>query len=342
MSSRRSRLSLVALPLAVVAAGCGSLVGLGSAGDPISLVTQDLGLGGDLDAVLAAAPADQPARADALWAQVGTAKFSTRVEAIAEALRYRSADVIGVQSAMQLHRVAPASGTEEVVADYLDLFVAALAARGLAYTPVATTTTVDLTLAGANGDVYRFTDREAILVREGVAAANPGGGTFGASRSVSLGGTAVPYLRGWVASQVAARGKTFRFVSTHLDSVDPAVQRSQAVELGRVAGGAPVAVVGNIGADPADPTFKAYEVLLASGAGLYDPVSLAGATFPTCCRDQACVDPSAGLSRRVDVIFTSSEFNAWSGSRVPGSGGAMTDGLWASPHAGVVVQLHMK
>ncbi len=138
MSSRLTR--LVLLPLALAAASCGNLLPSPNVVAFVAM-TQDLGVGGDLQAVLAAAPADQPAAADGLWAQKDTASFAKRVEAIADGIKQRSPDVVGVQSAMQWRRTPAGSGTEELAADYLDLLVAALAARGLAYTPVATVVT---------------------------------------------------------------------------------------------------------------------------------------------------------------------------------------------------------
>ena len=329
---------LVAATLAASVSACGnySLYGQPDHGVGFTAMTQDLGVGGDLEAVLAAPPASQPALADALWAQKDTASFAKRVEAIADGIKLRSPDFVGVQSAMQWHVTTPGSSTETLASDYLDLLVAALTARGLAYAPVATLTTADLTLTGASGNVYRATDREAILVRAGVATLESTSGTFGAQRTVSIGGTAVPYLRGWVAVRLQISGKAFRVLSTHLDSVDPATERAQATELVSVANPGPALVMGDLGADASDPAWAGYAVMTALPTGLSDAVALAGAAFPTCCRDDACVDPSAKLGRRNDVILVSPEFLPWTGVTVNGATSPMVDGLWPSPHAGVV------
>ncbi|HET8542015.1 MAG TPA: hypothetical protein VFL83_19215 [Anaeromyxobacter sp.] len=340
MSSRASPLVLPLAPLLVLGGGCFAMPA-DSTSPPISVVTQDLGLGGDLHAVLAAAPADQPALADGLWAEVGTATFSRRAEAIAAAIEERHPDVVGVQSAMQLRRTAPASGAEEVVADYLDLLVAALGSRGVSYVPVAATTSTDLTLTGAAGDLYRVIDREAILVRAGVPASGVTGGTFVARRLVSMGGVLVPYPRGWASAQVEVGGRSFRLVTAHLDAVDPAVQSAQATELLRVAGPGPVIIVGGFGPDQ-DPAWAGYGILASPESGFEDAAAAAGAGIPNCCRDQACVDPAAVFDRRTDFVLMSREFRAFTGSRVPGNGGAMANGLWPSPHAGVVAQIRVK
>jgi endonuclease/exonuclease/phosphatase family metal-dependent hydrolase len=242
---------------------------------------------------------------------------------------------------MQWRRTT-ASGGEELVADYLDLLVSALQARGLSYTPVATVATADLTVAGGGGDVYRLTDREAILVRAGLATSAVTTGTFVAHRTVSIGGTPVAYPRGWVSVLADIGGKPLRVVSTHLDSVDPAAQRDQAAELLHVAGAGPVAVIGGLGADPADTRWAGYAIILAPATGFMDAVSSAGAAFPTCCRDAALVDPAAVLDRRMDFILASPELMGRSGSRVHGDAAAMVNGLWPSTHAGVVGQLEFR
>ena len=341
MSSPSARTLLVVLPLAVFLAACGGLLPHSDAVTTV-VMTQDLGVGGDLKAVLAAAPSDQKLLADRLWAEKDTASFAKRVDAIAKGIAARGPDAIGVQSAMQWRLTAPASGSEVLVADYLDLLVAALASRGFSYVPVATTTTADVTLTGAAGDVYRVTDREVILARAGLATSAAASGTFVANRSVTIDGTSVPYLRGWAAVQIETSGKSYRLVSTHLDSADPAVQAAQAAELVRLAGAGPVVLAGGIGADPANAAWAGYGILTSLSTGFTDAVSTAGAAFPTCCRDAACVDPAAALDRREDVVMASLELQGWSGARVNGDPSAMVDGLWPSPHAGVVAEIRFR
>ena len=299
-------------------------------------MTQDLGVGGDLQAVLAAPAASQPALADTLWAQKDAASFATRVAAIADGIKVRAPDVIGLQSVMQWHHTAPGSTTEELASDYLDTLAAALQARGLAYAPVATVTTADLTLTGAAGDVYRVTDREAILVRAGAATTESTSGTFVAQRTVTIGGTPVSYPRGWVKVQMSIAGKSFHVVSANLDAVDPAIEAQQATELVNVAGTGTGLVMGNIGADAEDPSWRGYTLMTATATGYVDAVALAGASFLTCCRDVECVDPSARFSRRNDVILSTADFFPWTGVTVNGATTPMVNGLWPSPHAGVV------
>ncbi len=338
MSSRLVR-SLLVVPLALAAA-CGFQQGSA----PVSFIaaSQDLGVGGDLDAVLAAPPAAQPAAADALWAQKDASDFTKRAAALAAGITARAPDILAVQSAMQWRRTAPASGVEVSVADYLDLLVAALAARGYSYTPVVTVTTADLTLTGAAGDLYRVIDREAILVRAGMATSEPTSGTYVAQRTVTVGGAATAYLRGWVSVLAGVGGKSFRFVSTHLDSVDPATQAAQASELVKVAGKGSVVVAGDLGAGPSDRAWGGYDIVLAPTTGLNDAVSSAGAGVPTCCRDDACVDPTATLDRRPDVILASQDMMGYVGGRILGEPSAMVNGVWPSPHAGVRAEIHFE
>lgn len=339
MSSPSSRL-LVLTPLALAAA-CGFQV----AATPAAFVvaSQDLGLGGNLEAVLAAPPAAQPAAADALWAQKDASDFTRRAAALAAGITARAPDVLAVQSALQWRRTAPASGVETTAADYLDLLVAALASRGYAYTPVATVTTADLTFTGAAGDVYRVIDRDAILVRAGMATSAAASGTYLAHRTVSVGGASVPYLRGWASVLLSVGDKAVRIVSTHLDSVDPATQGAQANELVHVVGTESAVVAADLGAGPGEQPWTGYDIVLAPTNGLTDAVSSAGAGLPTCCRDDACVDPAAAaLVRRRDVILTSRDMMGYVGGRILGEPSAMVDGIWPSSHAGVRVEIHLE
>ncbi len=340
MPSRLVR-PLLVLPLAVVA-GCGALMPTST---PVSFVvtTQDLGVGGNLEAALAAAPAAQPAAADALWAQKDASDFTKRAAALAAGITARAPDVLAVQSAMQWRRTPPASGVEQTVADYLDLLVAALAARGYTYTPVVTVTTADLTLTGAAGDVYRVIDREVILARAGIATSEPTSGTYLAHRTVTIGGAAVPYLRGWASVLVSVGGKAFKLVATHLDAVDPATQGAQAKELVHVVGTGSVVVAGDLSAGPVGGAWAGYDTVLATTNGLVDAVASAGAGSPTCCRDEACVDPNATLlDRRFDVILASSDMMGYVGARILGDPSDMVNGIWPSSHAGVRAEIHFQ
>jgi Endonuclease/Exonuclease/phosphatase family len=84
----------------------------------------------------------------------------------------------------------------------------------------------------------RLTMRDAILVRKGVGVKfkNPSGGTFNTLLRVQLAGFLnIDVTRGWTAIDVKARGRSFRFVNTHLEAFDSSGsnQTNQGTTLGR-------------------------------------------------------------------------------------------------------------
>ncbi len=303
------------------------------------VATQDLGIGADLEAVLVAAPADVPALVDTMWAEKDLSSFATRAGAIADGIKLYYPDLVGLQSVIQWRRQAPASSApaEEVVSDYLELLLAALADRGLAYDPVSVTTTADIELTGASGNDYRLIDREVILAWHGLTVKNATGGTYAAQRTVSIGGISIEDRRGWASVSAEREGKSYRFVSTRLDAADAAVARGQATELARMLStDTPTLVVGNFGSDLWASSSPGYKLFVDGGLSYTDLPGIAGAGFPSCCRDVVCVDPAARLDRRTDFVLGSHHFKPSWGSWTGGNGAAMTTGLWPSDHAEIV------
>jgi hypothetical protein len=119
----------------------------------------------------------------------------------------------------------------------------------------------------AGGGLARFTDRDVILVRAGrpapVRAANPRAALYAARIPLPnplLGGASI--VRGWTSVDVTARGRSFRFVDTHLEAFDAGVRNLQAQELAAVLAGSrlPVVLVGDLNSRP-DDTTGAYGIL---------------------------------------------------------------------------------
>lgn len=299
---------------------------------PVVVMTQDLGTGADLEAVLAATTADVPALVDAMWAERGRSSFAARAATVAEGIALFNPDLVGVQSAIQWRQQVPASAApaDEVVSDHLELLLAAMSARGLVYDPVAIVTTADLELTGASGNDYRLIDREVILASRAVKTESAAGATFGPHRTFSTPAGSVDFLRGWAAVSAKRDGKTFRFMSAHLDS-SPAVQRDQARQLAAlVPPDVATLVVGSL----AEETTSAYSLLL-TGPLVLDAAARAGAGLPSCCRDVALVDPSARLVTREDFVLGTAHFHVGWGSWAQGNGAPMVGGLWPSRHAGI-------
>lgn len=343
-----------ALAAAALLAACGGDDDL----TEVRVMTQNLAIGIELEPILLAPAAAIPGLVDVAWAQKDVSDFTVRAEAIADAILAERPDVVSLQEVSQFLSQVPGDGSPNmgigtpattVVVDFLEVLQDALAARGLTYTAAESVVNADIELTGASGNDYRVIDREVLLVRGGLAVANPRHGTFSAKLELTIGGL-VPfdYVRGWVAADVTVGGKTFTVWSTHLEAFDPRAQSGQAAELLLLVDTTePTIVVGDLNSDPRDVAWPAYGMLVSPTNGLADAAAAVGATADTCCRDALCMDPAATLDRRVDLVLHSPHFEAQAAtlygtqvSEMVSSGGVGP--LWPADHAGVAVVLGLE
>ncbi len=153
--------------------------------------------------------------------------------------------------------------------------------------------------------------------------------------------------RGWAAIDVNVRGSKFRFVTTHLDSVSPAIRIAQAGELLRTAANTslPVIMAGdfNIGAHTSlDPSFPAYQAMI--NAGFTDAWQSKRAPDPgfTCCQAENLLNPTSLLNERIDLVLFRGGFGVADISLIGNQqADRTTSGLWPSDHAGVAATLRL-
>jgi len=147
------------------------------------------------------------------------------------------------------------------------------------------------------------------------------------------------FPNGWIAIDAKLRGKTYRFVTTHLNTVSP-VQAAQTSELlsGPLDTDLPVMLAGDLNSDADAPSFAngpAYGILVSAGFldvwGMLHPND-PGLTWPLFGKDPP-LGPTSPIER-IDLILTK------------GSGIQATDILrigttapFASDHAGLVADL---
>ena len=207
----------------------------------------------------------------------------------------------------------------------------------------------------ARGGVARFTDRDVSLVRDGdpaLTVSRPRDGHYLARipvpSPVFLGSTV---LRGWASVDVTVRGRTFRFVDTHLEAYSATVRNLQAAELaGRLAlSGVPVVLVGDLNSAPTD-TSGAYGTL-TRGLGLGD--AWAAVHGPaggyTSGQTEDLDQPESRLSRRIDyVLYRPSALRAVAAEVLGEEAADRTaptptapTGLWPADHAGVAATLEL-
>jgi endonuclease/exonuclease/phosphatase family metal-dependent hydrolase len=314
------------------------------------VMTRNVFIGADLKAAYEAlVTADGLARLPAVVAEIFNPQaplgivqqtdFSVRAAALADEIASAQPDLVGLQEAALWRTRDPV-----VVYDHLATLEAELARRGLGYRRAGVLDTGDVELPSAAGITVGLTNRIAILAREGGAElSGMQTGTFASALPINTPLGAFPLTRGWASVNVALRGRTARFITTHLEvatgTTGAEVQLQQVAELvdGPARTPLPVVMVGDFNARPGRPTYAALRA-----AGFDDAWTRANPHGPpgfTCCHPLPLDDPTSAPGRRIDLVLTRGDIVA-TAAFVVGAGPAdFTSGLWPSDHAGVVADL---
>ncbi len=226
----------IAAVLLLAASACSN----GTNPQTLSVVSQNLYLGADIALVTSASDATEAAAATYdLWQSVQATNFPARAKVIAAGIAAQNPDVIGLQE-VSTWRTGdpyvcapdgsglsvindPKAGT--VVYDFLASLQAELAALGLQYDVGAVVQANDVELCafkagtGAAPIDVRYTDRDVILVRKGMATRNATGGLYATYIPVPIPGTPVivPQRRGWNMIEVQKGAGWVRVFETHLE-----------------------------------------------------------------------------------------------------------------------------
>jgi endonuclease/exonuclease/phosphatase family metal-dependent hydrolase len=186
-----------------------------------------------------------------------------------------------------------------VADDQLQSLLDALAQQGLHYAPVAISKNVDVEAPRNLGFDVRLIDHDVLLARTDLPDLTLTNiqvhhFTHVVSATSLIGTITVP--QGWIQVDAAIKGKTFRFLTTHLVSGFPTVRAAQANELvqGPANTSLPVVFVGDFNSD-ADSGDQTYLNLIA--AGFVDAWSVTNLGDPgfTCCHPT--------ISLRVDLVL---------------------------------------
>jgi endonuclease/exonuclease/phosphatase family metal-dependent hydrolase len=357
----------------------------------IELMTQNVYVGADIFRVLGGAQCGPLQAVAEIFETVRATNIAERAEAIADLVLHDKPHVIGLQEVALIRSQTPSDGAivpnpdgsftflpnaQDVVYDYLEILLAALAARGLDYDVVVGATAVnadvEFPMAGFDEDCnlvsvptdLRLTDRDVILVRGDLETANAMSGNFAATLPVQvpLGpGQILSFelIRGFGVTDVTIGKRTYRVANTHLEvgnADDPAspvntVQFFQTLELiGAVTGTAlPLAVLGDFNSSPSPLDARpAYATMV--GAGYLDLWTVRqGPPNPgyTCCQEEALRNEDSALDQRIDLVFSRLPADAELlpiRSEVVGDrpNEKTASGLWPSDHAGVATTLKFR
>jgi endonuclease/exonuclease/phosphatase family metal-dependent hydrolase len=311
----------------------------------VSVMTQNMYVGADLDVVIAALASsdpsdDVPALLGAIQT-IGRTDFPARANAMADAIARTRPHVVGLQEVSVIHVDLRAFGLPDVIdQDFLATLQDDLAARGLHY--VVAGRVHNLTAAPLPG--ISLDDYDAMLVdADRVAIVSASGQTYAANVGVVAPG--IDLKSGWVTTRVTIAGVPYAFASTHLASGNvPGFAELRALQAGELAAslpdGVPAIVMGDLNDHAGSPM---YEVL--TGAGFTDTWSALrpGTTGYTCCEAADLSNHLPTLVERIDFVLARgigvggqvNRVGEVPADRVAGAQGP----VWPSDHAGLVVNL---
>ena len=349
MQAGRSRRWAVAAALSTVTALVGGVPLAGptsaapapGAGTPITVMTRNLYLGGDITRPLDATSglSGLPAllafgRANnTLAGIVDATDFPARSTALAREIADKGPDVVGLQEValwrhgpLQLDQVGTANA-ETVDYDFLAILTDDLAALGADYRVAETQVESDVegpAFAAFPGDPtsrdVRLTMRDVLLVKGGrVKVEAHGSEQYQTRISFSIAGVPFAFIRGYTWADVRVGTKRLRVVNTHLESQSSLVALAQAAELlagpGAVTG-RPLVVVCDCNSDPLNgstkdtdpiptPHWAPYRLLTGAG-GLHDEWQQWSSTDPgfTSGFNELVNDPTAApIDHRIDLVL---------------------------------------
>ena len=324
----------------------------------LSVMTRNMYLGTDFGEIFAAQTGEELVSEVAeAYSEVEASKPAERIAGIADEIKAASPDLVALQEVALWRIGAPfnPSPAETVTYDFLQLLLNELNRRGLHYAPVAIQTNFDAEVPAVysptNAFDVRFTDRLVVLARTDLKTSqfkleNTVARQFTTNvsfTSPTLGMLTIP--RGWISVDVKMRGKTYRFVNTHLESFSPIVNYIQASELIQTAGNTnlPLIFAGDFNSD-AESNDASYQLLL--NAGFKDVWEQTHPNEPGFTWALFLDNPYVYTNpfQRLDLILIRGEIDALNADVVGEN--PLTDrtpsGLMRSDHAGVTASLGLK
>jgi endonuclease/exonuclease/phosphatase family metal-dependent hydrolase len=316
----------------------------------VTVMTRNLYVGTDVDAVIAALATPDPGDdLPTLLAAIETLRrtdFPSRAIAFAEEIARTRPHVIGLQEISQVDLILPPIGID-IHYDFLPTLLGELAARGLDYAVAAQVRNIEATpLPGVT-----LIDYDAILVDRSRVTVHA---TTAQRFSANLGPVAPGILleRGWVSATATIDGRTYALASTHLESGDlPGLDLLRAAQAGELvqalAGATPTVLMGDLNDVPGSPM---YQVLANAGftdawAGLRP-----GTAGYTCCHASDLSNRLERFEQRVDYIFVRAvghpkgkvigqiaRVGEVPADRINGPDSS----IWPSDHAGLVARLRI-
>jgi endonuclease/exonuclease/phosphatase family metal-dependent hydrolase len=290
------------------------------------------------------------------YQEILASNIPERADGIAAEIQKQQPDLVALQEITTLMNGPLGGPATNIVTDQLRSLRAALARRGVHYAPVAIQRNADFefpALDPASNTLFdaRLTDFDVVLARTDLPVSELKIGQvtkqhFTAALVFTILGQVISVPRGWIAVDAKLRGKPYRVVDTHLESVDLAIQVAQALELvnGPILADVPVVFAGDINsdADSSDPLLSAsYHTLVNAGLLDFWPIIHPGDPgFTNPLHGEDPFTPFSIPNQRIDVILAKpggKGIEARDELLIGNTTSALTPhGLWPSDHAGVV------
>jgi len=316
----------------------------------LSVMTQNLYVGANLFKILSGEPEDVPLNAAEIFSDIQATDFQQRADAIADLVLKNKPHLIGLQEVSLIRTQCPddiiyppndsTPNATDVYADYLQIFLDALDARGLNYEVAASVENADVELPVANLGLLdcsfaffdaRLTDYDVTLRRSDVEVSLAISDNYLANFPVPTPAGPIVFKRGYNIVDTDIKGRSYRFVNTHLEvNGNPfanGFQFAQAYELTLILnymagafGDEILVVVGDLNSDPRDgpladcmmpPEFDTpglcptpYAVMAANG--YTDTWTVRnGAADPgfTCCQSDLLMNFDSWLDQRIDHVW---------------------------------------
>lgn len=341
-----------------------SLNGLDKSGlGQITVMTRNVYVGTNLDIILGAEdPNDIPILAAEAFQMLLATNFPERAEALADEIAAKKPHLIGLQEVTTIRIQSPGDmvvgGTipaSTVMLDYLQILNDAIARRGLQYDVVGIVQNFDVEVPMITGfnplsfDDVRATDFNVVLARHDVRTSNTVAANFQAELPLEDLGLSIP--NGYIATDATVKGRTYRFVNTHLESFSELVRYAQAEELVSVFDEEqkPIILVGDFNSPASDgPTYQFVTSQGYQDAWLSNLIGNQGAGN-TSLMEPDLRNETSTLFERIDFIFVRTRGSVGNHAIGPVQAWVVGDkpadrtisGLWPSDHAGVVAQLHV-
>jgi len=320
------------------------------------VMSRNLDTGSDYNLVLKARNATELVLAvGATYREIVDSNIPERADAIAAEIQQQQPDLVALQEVTTILHGPFGGPATTVDADQLQALTAALASRGLHYGIAALQRNSNLEFPALDLSRgwfdARVIDYDVVLARTDLPISEfkvqqVTKQHFTNILQFTMLGMTIEVPRGWIAVDIKLRGKPYRLVDTHLESIDYEIQAAQAEELVTrpTVADIPVILAGDINSDASgsDPVLSAsYQILVSAGFQDFWPIQHPddpGFTNPLHGEDP--YTPVETPFQRIDVILVKQGGKGIAPGNVFLVGNALSDRtahvLWPSDHAGVV------